>query len=346
MKKEDNSDDFEFSDGQSFWNIVYPVDVYNPATDKSKETRSEGFRSGISLLILGCIALFAFLNSIIKTTFGVSSFWAFLIVAIVVGVIATYIFRFFIFKEEEKSQEFKNEDNENLGRYFDLLNATEGTIDIGYSNVPFYKFMNGQIAVCLKLRHGSTDALRRSVSRDVIHDIIDVLGKNNLSFKQLIMGENFEDSEEYKKYVAKLNDIQNKDFQKNMMLIAQHMFAISRSRSLVDCEYLVIYGKNSYQKYAMASALQEIVSILKTTSTVYRSYEFLDYLQYIEVCREYYGIDVIDLSSIKANSSNMSILNQYYKAVHTLQIETTDGAKIVYKDNIKKAIELPNVRDL
>ena len=114
---DNNQNYYAYSDKLGGWNIVYPSKVYDSSVDRSKETKEQGIQSAMLLLGIGSLLGFLFLSTVFKTTFGISSFWAFLIVLIVVSVIAVYVFRFGIFKEDDKLEEYHNEDTSDLGKF-------------------------------------------------------------------------------------------------------------------------------------------------------------------------------------------------------------------------------------
>lgn len=341
-----NEEKYLYADEIGGWNITYPIKVYDSSVDRSKETREQGIQSAIGLLALGSLLAFLFLNSVLKSTFGLSSFWAFLIVLLVIGVIAIYVFRFGIFKEDDKLEEFNQEESDNLGKFYEILNGVEDYIKVGSKKVPCYKYSNGRYAVCLKLRHGSSSQLQRVGTKGFMEDIANILGRCSLSYKQLTMGEHYIDTPEYDEHVRKLNNMDNKKLQQSLIRITEHQIEKSEEKSLVDVTYIIIYAKSSYQKYAIASAVHDILKEYRRTKTVFRDYFFLTHKEYIEVCKEYYGVDVIDLSTIRATTPNKDILMNYKHLVGTVNVETTDGRKINYEKVLQEYLDVSNVKDL
>lgn len=344
--RDTNNSDYNYQDELGSWNIVYPIKVYDATVDRSKETREQATQSAILLLGLGSLLLFLFLNSIFKATFGISSFWSFLIVLIIVSVIGTYIFRFVIFKEDAKYEEFTREDTDNLGRFYEILNGIEDNLKIGNIHVPVHKFSNGQYMCCIKLRHGSSNAVKRVATREFMEDLGSILCKYKLTYKQLIMGEEYEETPEYEEYINAINNMENKELQKHLINIARYTINKSNMMSLVDCTYIIIYAKNSYQKYTLATALADIIQLYQKTKTVYRDMDFLAQDKFIQVTKKYYGVDVIDLSTIRATTPNRTILMQYGDLVGTVSVDTVDGRTIQYKQVLQDYLKITNVKDL
>ena len=345
-KKEDNGIRYEYEDSLGGWNVVYPIKVYDAGVDKSKETKEQGTKSALSLLIIGCVFAFFFINSILSNTFGIGSFWSFLIVFSAVSTIGVYIFRFLIFREEDKLLEFENEDNDNLGKFFDLLTGNEGKLNLSTISVPYYKYVDGSFAVCIKLRHGSSDRTKRYNTQYVMQEIANIMGRYRLTYKQFIKDENFDESLEYQTYINKINRIEDEIFRSYIREMSSYMFDISRQISLVDCTYIIIKARNAYQKYQLGLAIQEIKSLLDKTPTVYRGYDFLNFEEYIELCREYFGVDVIDLSTIRATNPTRDLLMNYRKLVNVVEIELADGTYIKYKKHLEDALSNPTIKDL
>lgn len=337
---------YNYQDEAGGWNIIYPIKVYDSSVDRSKETKEQAVQSAILLLGLGSLLLFLFLNSIFKATFGISSFWAFLIVFVLVSIIGVYVFRFGIFKEDAKLEEFTTEDTDNLGRFYEILNGVEDSLKIGKYTVPLRKFSNGQFMCCIKFRHGSSNGIKRIATREFMEDLANIIGRYKLTYKQLIMGEEYEETPEYQAYIGKLNNIENKELQKTLLNIATYTIQKSNAMSLVDCTYIMIYAKNSYQKYTLANTLADIIALYQKVKTVYRDMDFLDAEQFVGVAKKYYGVEVIDLSTIRATTPNKTILMQYADLVGTVSVDTVDGRRITYEEVLKRFLEITNVKDL
>lgn len=333
-----------YKDDEPEWDIIYPNRVYDAVNDRAKQTKMEGFKSGMSLLCIFSVIGFFALSALLQNVFGISGFWALLIVLIFVLLIAVTVFRFFIFKEDDKLEEFENEDWSNLGRYFQLVNDTEDVEVFGKLEVPMYKFMGGQFAVCLRLPHGSCDAVKRKETKFFMEDIATIIYKNNLSYKQIIMDENFTESREWRNYTNRLNNMQDSNMKKYAIEIADFVGKTAEDRSRVDCTFIIIYGKNAYEKQYMAAAVYEILAEFNKTNTVFRSIDLLKYLDFINVCIRYLGIDTLDLSTVRATGVNAKVLAQYYDLVQTVEVETTDDYKIVYDSSLTKKIA--KVKDL
>ena len=94
----------------------------------------------------------------------------------------------------------------------------------------------------------------------------------------------------------------------------------------------------------MAAAVYEILAEFNKTNTVFRSIDLLKYLDFINVCIRYLGIDTLDLSTVRATGVNAKALAQYYDLVQTVEVETTDDYKIVYDSSLTKKIA--KVKDL
>lgn len=344
--KNRKSQDYEYSDSLGGWNIIYPSRVYDAGVDHAKETKEQGFRSALILLGMGCVAAFLIISSILKSTFGLSSFWAFILVGLVISIIGVYIFRFFIFKEEDKLEEFSNEESDNLGKYFNLLTGQESYIDMGQFRIPFYKYSNGSFAICMKLRHGSTTVDKKYNTRRVMMQVADIIGRYKLNYKQLIKEENFQESNEYKAYIDKINNIKDERFRGVIREIATYNFEKSKAESLVDCTYLIIKAKNAYQREQIGRAILEIKSLFDRTPTVYRDYSFLDFNEYIELCREYFGVDVIDLTTIRTTTPDRDVLSAYRNLVYTVEVILDRGKSISYDDKFEKPFITPKIKDL
>lgn len=341
-----NNEEFRYADSVGSWNIVYPTKVYDSTVDRSKETKEQGVQSALLLLGIGSVMGFLFLSTVFKSVFGLSSFWAFLIVLIVVVIIGSYVFRFGIFKEDDKLEEYNNEDTSDLGKFYDILNGVEEVLPIGNSEIPCYKMVTGAYRVCIKLKHGATDAVRRVNSKRFIEDVANILGLYNLSYDQLTMGEKYEDTEECATYRTNLNNVENPKLQETLMKIFEANVSESIRSCKVDAAFLIIECKNSYQKYNLMAAISDIIRNFNGTKLVYSDLLFLTHKEYTDVCKDYYGVEVIDLSTIHSVMVDRNILLNYSNLISTVSVETVDGRIIRYDKELEDALKINNVKDL
>lgn len=335
---------FKYHDNRGGWEVVYPRAICDPVTEKKQEQKTEGIKVGAFMLFVGLIIAFFILDSIIQNAFHISSMWSAIVIIILLIIIGVYIFRFFIFKENEQYREFQEEDTDTLGRFFDLSNSKEDVKRINGKDIHSFRFDNGSYVCCIKLIHGSYDVVKRATSKEVMIKIYNILGKYNIDFSPFIGSEKFSETQDYLKYMETLNNIQHIKYQQMLNAKAKYIFKETEN-CYVDTTYLLLYPKDLNQRLYMYDALREIFNILNSYNTVYRDYKSLTYSEYINLCEEYHGVDVIDLSTVKSSYYNKSLID-YINKVGIVEIGFFDGTRMEYNDEVRKLKKNDKLKDL
>lgn len=335
---------FKYNDNRGGWNVVYPKSICDPTEDKKQEQKSEGIKVGAFILLVGLVVAFFILNSIVQSTLKISSVWSMLVIIVVLIIIGVYIFRFFIFKENEQYREFQEEDSDTLGRFFNLSNTKEDVKRINGKDVYSFRFDNGSYLSCIKLIHGSYDVIKREVTKDVMIKIYNILGRYDINFSPLIGSEKFSETQDYLRYMETLNNVQDIKYQQMLNAKAKYIFKETEN-CYVDTTYLILYPRDLNQRLAMYDAVREIFNVLDSYNTVYRDYRSLNYAEYINLCEEYHGVDVIDLSTVKSSYYNKSLID-YINKIGIVEIGFFDGTRMEYNEEMNRLKRNNKLKDL
>ena len=72
----------------------------------------------------------------------------------------------------------------------------------------------------------------------------------------------------------------------------------------------------------MNTVLANILTIANSNFNAFRSAEFFNFNQFIEFARDYYGLEVIDLSMVKTVAGGKYVLSDYLDKVNVYKIKT------------------------
>ena len=319
--------------------MLYPLDVHQKTSDAGKMAAKDKTNFIIMMTIIANVALFFFLSQIFQNILGLSIGWAFLLQLVLIFLIGTALFRFVIFDENEKVKEFKGYGKDSIAPYYNIRKDVEETIELGENrSVNVFEYNNGSLLGCIQIRYGSNNDKKAERTRDVFEAITRLLCSYGFEFRIYTMTEDFEQTDEYKNYINRINNIQDKAVSKYMLDIAEGVLKTSQELSNVSVTYISFRTIKSIQKMDIEIVVKSLINELIRGRTAFRSVEFLDKQALVNFSREYYGLEVLDLSMIKAIRPDMEMLEDYLRLIKEYSIECTDGTRFVNHGVLEKYI--------
>lgn len=281
--------------------MVYPENVDREMKNVGKltgQSRTQVIIYGI--ITLSIISLFV-LRSLFSRFFGLGFAWSIIAQLVITSSVLIFCFRFFVVKEDEKMEEYENSDSDSFVKFIKIRKDTEQIIKLN-NGLPIstFDFVNGNNFCIICFKFGENNAVKAEATRRALEMIFSTLYTNNLEHREFCMPENFENSVEYKRYVSQINSIEDKKLANHLMLVAREVLNFSKEYSNVDCIYMLISTKTSTQQLEMTAALNAVVNILDSSNTAFREYRFLNVDEVFEFYESFSGLEVIDISMIKA----------------------------------------------
>ena len=297
----------------------YPNDVDRITQKAGTVSDSEKLTTFIALFIMCNVGLGMILPQFV-VKMGGNVFLAILIQLLLNAVFGTTIFRFFVFKENDRVKEYKSYGQDSFSRYFKIGKEPVMEINVeGYGTVDVFGFTDtGMYMVALHLRYGSNNSEKDKKTKEALQDIFKVLCRANLAYTVVYSDEDFLESLEFKNYIKKINKGVYKD---NMLRIFNYAMEVS-GRSNVTATTILISTLRKHQIYELGVTLSNILTIANSNFNAFRSAEYLNFNQFVEFARDYYGLEVIDLSMVKTVAGGKHVLSDYLDRVNVYKIKT------------------------
>ncbi len=223
---------------------------------------------------------------------------------------------------------------------------TVETIEVrGYGEAQLFQYNNGHYLVALRLRYGSSDTEKAINTREAYERIYRLLGQYRMEFKLLSTSENFRESAEYARYRERQNKSKYKELSNR---IFENLMKYTDAYSNVTMNTLLIRTTSKGQTLDLPLVLSEIVRNIEMYNTSIRGVEFLEFPQFIEFVREYYGLEAIDLLDLPLVLSeivrNIEMYNTSIRGVEFL--EFPQFIEFVREYYGLEAIDLSRLKDM
>ncbi|GAA0101692.1 hypothetical protein UT300012_24070 [Paraclostridium bifermentans] len=314
--------------------IFFPNDV--DSTSEKAGGVSDKEKNGVFFAIWGLLNFFAvFTLPSFMQNLGVGVIGSVLIIIALNLLLFGVIFRFVVFDENKKAKEYNAHTSDSFARFFKLNKNVVETLEIrGYGEIEVFQYNNGHYLVALRFRYGSADNEKARNTREAYERMYNILSKNRLEFKMLSSNENFRESKEYRRYKQRMNNSPYKDI---AMRIFEEIMYYTDNYSNVTANTLLIRTTSKGQMLDLPRVLAEIVRLVDRTNTSIRGTEFLNFSEFLEFIKEYYGLEAIQLAKLKDVEQNPAELNKMLKEVGLFEIRTVDN-KIKTSKTVKEAI--------
>lgn len=315
--------------------MIFPMDVYKSTEESGKMVGENRLQLFTILFVFGGIGLFFVLLHVCQTYLHAGLKLAILLELICLIVVGGTAYRFFVFREDEKKQEYENRNNDSFARYMFLQRDSQKDIDTRYQTFHLFEYNNGAITCTLEFRYGSNDSVKAQMTTECLQHIIHVMAMYGFDTRFTVMPEAFEDSLDFRKYMDVINGIDNIYLRKCNMSIAEEALKLSKEYSNVDVLYLTISARSAYQLEELKIALLDSFKKLQEASTAFRSIRCLNLQEIIEFYRNYYNIQAIDLSMMRTVALS-DVEKSFAGVVRTVMLYGDSGAQYSNMKDIDK----------
>lgn len=311
--------------------MIFPLDVNRVVVDSKKVAGQNKVQAIMIAFILGGIALFFGTDYVLATFLGAGLAVTIIIDAFILLVIAVIVFRFSIFDEETKKKEYEGGESDSFAKYMWLRKDIHTDTKLGSSEVSVYEYVNGSAVCVMELRFGSNDDNKASYTEKLYEQLVHIAVENGLEFRFAIGPEDFRNSTEFKQHVESINEIENKDDARTVMMIDNAIIDESCATCNVDVVYFMMRTLTNYQRADLEIALRQIFALISNNLSAFRSISFLNPDQLMEFFRWFYNIAAIDLSMMKTIEMSEGTLDEFENIVSLLRVTAVSGK--VYETN-------------
>lgn len=318
--------------------MIFPQDVYKSTEESGKMVGENRVQLFVILFTFGSIGLFFALLHVCQTYFHVGLKVVILIQLLIMLVVGVTVYRFFIFREDEKKQEYENRNNDSFARYMFLQRDSRRDIDTRDNTFHLFEYNNGAITCTLEFRFGSNDSVKSKLTKECLQGMLHTLTLYGFDTRYTIMSEKFGDSQDFQSYMNTINSIDDITLRKCNMSIAEEVLKVTNAQSNVDIIYLTISSRSSYQLEELRVALIDCFKKIKETVTAFRSVRCLDLQEIIEFYRYYYNIQAIDLSMMRTVALS-DVENEFQSVVKTVILYGDSGKQYSNMKDINKQLQ-------
>ena len=318
--------------------MIFPMDVYKSTEESGKMVGENRLQLFTILMTFGSIGLFFVLLHVFQTYLNAGLKATILTELVIVGLVGVTLYRFFVFREDEKKIEYENRNNDSFARYMFLQKDSKKDIDTRESTFHLFEYDNGAITCTLEFRYGSNDAVRAQETRECLQKIVHTLTLYGFDTRFTVMAEPFGDSLDFQEYMRTLNSIEDVNLRKCNIAIAEEALRLTDKYSNVDIMYLTISARSAYQLEELRIALVDCFRAVRNAATGFRSVRCLDLQEIIDFYRNYYGIQAIDLSMMKTIAM-ADAENEFAAMVKAVMLVGESGARYSNMKSINKQLE-------
>lgn len=307
--------------------MIFPVNVFKKTLNTRKLMASDKTSIIVQAFIIGNVLLYIVLHHIFTVILGLSTVWVIIVQVVLFIAVGVIIFRFCIFHEDEKVQEYRNSNSDSFAKF--MYVRKEGTHELTTLNrkVSVFEYVNGLALVVLCFRVGSNDDTVATATKKLLQKIFKVAASYGLIIRTFVIPEHIETSKEYKRHVKKMNRVSDKRLATNLKKITTQVVQTSREKCHTEVLYLMLNSQSAFQVEEFESALRAIFSLIDGSQSCFRDVSVLDLQELLEFFRQFYTVDAIDLALMKAIDVSEDVNALYNKVVDVYRFHATDGTE-------------------
>lgn len=322
--------------------MIFPYNVDRELRNSSKLDANSKTQVIVSFTIIGLIVSYFVTKYLVVTLAGASIGLARLAHFILCLAVSFLIFRFVIFNEEEKLEEYNNKDNDSLYKFLDLRKESHTNISFNRVEIPVMEMKDGSFLCTISLKFGENTKETAVQTKDALSEILDSIVGNGLSYKVVVSREKFEDSIESQNYMTMINSIENKVYSAHLIRIYSEMLEYTKINSNVNVINILINASNASSKVEFPRIINSLKISVKEYNSGIREFKVLNSEEYFELLKDFNGVEALDFSMIKAIDSiieeDEDEPNEYLVGLH--RIKFSDGSTKELSSSVDKSIRL------
>lgn len=300
---------------------------------------TERLQFGIGLFVLVNVII-AFNLASVMITLGIPLWLGYLAQFIIVGCIGVFVLRFVILNENEQIREY--ESGESFIKYYKFRKGAHEEYEINNKKIFAYEYDNGTCAFVMQLKYGANDERRMRATEEALKRLYSTIASNRLELRLLILPEDFLAGNEAKWLMDSTSKSRGTKRGKFNLKLVNTALEVSKESNL-ECLYIMVRTTAIYQKYELDSILRTCMNIFSSGYTCFREINFLEEDGINRLLRDFYGVEVIDLSAVKAVESTMETISAYQELVQIYRISSAEGKSFTRgKDGSRKT----NVKEI
>ena len=177
--------------------MIFPINVHRRAVNARKLVAQDKTAITVQLFVIANIGCFFLMKFLFGTFLGLGVGWAILAQLILFTAIGILIFRYIIFKEDEKIQEYNDEQTDSFARYLYVRKDNVTQLSCAEQAITAFEFTNGCLTTTMLFRFGSNNDAKAKSTYEVLNRMYGLISSYNFKFCTDTMPEVFTNSLEY-----------------------------------------------------------------------------------------------------------------------------------------------------
>lgn len=325
--------------------MIYPIDVHSNVVNTRKLVGRDRTAVIIQLFLFANIGLFFLLRFIFGQLLQMDMAFAWIAQIVICVICGIFIFRVFIFKEDEKVREYESSDSDSFSKYLNIRKDSEYHKVVAGHDINLYEFTNGCASCVICCKFGSNDNSKANSTAQLLNTLVGLIYTYNYEIRFVSLPEKFENSKEFKQYINSVNAVEDIRLGKALRQVADCALNVSKNKSNVDAIYIVIKTDTTYKRGELENVVSTFFKQLDETVTSFRSVNTLDMDELLEFFRDFSTVEALDISMTKALDMIDMLDTDYAKAIGIYSFSSDEG-KTLCNDKVIEAPFYSNERSI
>lgn len=301
--------------------MKFPLDVESSIRNAGKATAPQK----IGAILFGAI----FLNLIVfsqllpfSVNLGIPLLVLLLAQVLFTLLVGVTLFRYFILREDDKVEEYENSKETSLSNYYYLVDKENmETVDIA----SIFEYSDGNFMLCAKFFYSNFNRSTADETREIFQVILRNAYKYGFEVRTTNMPEKFEDSQECRNFLNSISRAESDSVSECMRDIADGILNVCGEHNSLMSTTFMIRTIVPVQVENYALLVKDIMSEFSSREHSIRSISFLDRSSIQIFMRDYYGLEALDLSSLKTAKVSRDLLLELRDLVRVCELELSTG---------------------
>lgn len=301
--------------------MKFPLDVDSAVKNSGKATVAQKMTLLVTVLVLVSVYVFFLISSKLKAI-GIPVAFGLMAQILVTLIIAITLVRHFVLRENDKVKEYEGSKDVSLSNYY-YLESKERLEEI--EKVPLFEFSDNNFMIAIQFSYGSFTRKQADNTRELFQSLLRQSFYKGLEVRTINMPEKFEDTKECNIFLSNLSRISNDRVSTIMREISSGLLEECSNYNSLMCTTLLIKTTDPIQIENYKSLINFIIKEYQSREHSIRSMNFMNQEDVKRFMRDYYGLEALDLSSLKTAKVSQGLLSEFRSVVRVCELELYNG---------------------
>ena len=301
-------------------NMIFPLNIHQSLNASAGLQNGEKITIAITGWVIFCAILawllMSFIRNIVPTHYILITISIIIILNLTLGV---YLLRF-LMDERSVLKEYEAKDGDSFASYFRIYRDTQMSIDSKYGII---EYDDGTQAAILRMRLGYNTNDKSNNTWMFNRDAFRIINDAGMPHREITTTEVFRDSDSSEFMRRQTNNINDPVLKEAQKRILKGIFDIAEKESNVPVMYIMIFATTQIMRDELYNVIKRLEKHYDVEQTCFRDIKFLNNDEILEFLRNYYKLEVMDMSLLRAKTT----INDLSKSVscELLRVYGTSG---------------------